>query len=96
MKGEIEEGGRIAQRTLFANTDQIGIAELGGIEGSMRLVHFRPCRLPVHAKVGLTDLWLLALAVKHGRRFAAFDEYSDASQLPAGPAAYLILKWTHA
>jgi len=34
--------------------------------------------------------------VKHGRRFAAFDEYSDASQLPAGPAAYLILKWTHA
>lgn len=39
----------------------------------------------------LTDLYLLGLAVKHGGRFATFDEHIDASLVPGGPQAlYLI------
>jgi uncharacterized protein len=36
----------------------------------------------------LTDLYLLALAVKRGGRFATFDQGLDASLVPGGPAAY--------
>lgn len=36
----------------------------------------------------LTDLYLLALAVRHGGRFATFDERIEASLIPGGPAAY--------
>ncbi len=35
----------------------------------------------------LTDLYLLGLAVKHGGRFATFDQSIDASLIPGGPAA---------
>ncbi len=39
----------------------------------------------------LTDLYLLALAVKHRARFATFDAGIDASLIPGGPAAYFII-----
>ena len=39
----------------------------------------------------LTDLYLLALAVKHNGRFATFDQGIDASLIPGGPAAILKL-----
>ena len=45
--------------------------------------------LPV--SVDLTDLYLLALAVKHGGRFATFDAGLDASLIPGGPAAYYLI-----
>ena len=39
----------------------------------------------------LTDLYLLGLAVKNGGRLATFDAGIDASLLPNGPSAYLII-----
>lgn len=39
----------------------------------------------------LTDLYLLALAVKHGGRFASFDAGIDASLIPGGPQAFLLI-----
>lgn len=39
----------------------------------------------------LTDLYLLGLAVKHGGRFATFDQSIDASLIPGGPAACCII-----
>lgn len=39
----------------------------------------------------LTDLYLLALAVKRGARFATFDENIDATLIPGGPAAYYLI-----
>lgn len=42
--------------------------------------------LPISAN--LSDFYLLALAVKHGGRFATFDQGIDASLVPGGPAAY--------
>jgi uncharacterized protein len=39
----------------------------------------------------LTDIYLLALAVKRGGRFATFDEGLDASLVPGGEAALLKL-----
>ena len=39
----------------------------------------------------LTDLYLLALAVKRGGRFATFDQGLDASLVPGGPAAYYVI-----
>jgi toxin-antitoxin system PIN domain toxin len=36
----------------------------------------------------LTNLYLLALAVKHGGRLATFDQQIDATLIPGGPAAY--------
>lgn len=39
----------------------------------------------------LTDLYLLALAMKHGGRFATFDAGLDASLVPGGEAALLRL-----
>ncbi|CAN5772738.1 DNA-binding protein [soil metagenome] len=39
----------------------------------------------------LTDLYLLALAVKHGGRFGTFDTGLDTSLLPGGPAAYHVI-----
>lgn len=38
-----------------------------------------------------TDLYLLALAVRHGGRFATFDEHVEASLITGGPAAYHII-----
>jgi len=40
----------------------------------------------------LTDIYLLALAVKHGGRFATFDAGIDASLIPGGPAAYVTIQ----
>lgn len=39
----------------------------------------------------LTDLYLLGLAVKHGGRFATFDENINASLIPGGLAAYHVI-----
>ncbi len=39
----------------------------------------------------LTDIYLLALAVKQGGRFATFDHSIDAPLLPGGPGAYFII-----
>jgi len=39
----------------------------------------------------LTDLYLLGLAVRHGGRFATFDQRIDAALIPGGPAAYFII-----
>lgn len=39
----------------------------------------------------LTDIYLLALAVKHGGRFATFDAGIDASLVPGGPAACFLI-----
>lgn len=39
----------------------------------------------------LTDLYLLGLAVKHGGRFATFDEGIDTSLIPGGAAAYFAI-----
>ncbi|MCC5838831.1 MAG: PIN domain-containing protein [Opitutales bacterium] len=39
----------------------------------------------------LTDLYLLALAIKNGGRFATLDENIDASLIPGGPAALHVL-----
>jgi len=39
----------------------------------------------------LTDLYLLALAVKHGGRLASFDTRIDPALVPGGPAAYFII-----
>ncbi len=39
----------------------------------------------------LTDLYLLGLAVKHGGRFVTFDAGIDASLIPGGHTALLIL-----
>lgn len=48
------------------------------------LAHFP--KLP--AAKHLTDLYLLALAVKHSGRFATFDTKIDATLIPGGAAAY--------
>ena len=40
------------------------------------------------ASDGLADLYLLGLAVKHGGRFATFDQTMDAALVPGGPASY--------
>ena len=40
----------------------------------------------------LTDIYLLALAVKRGARLATFDQGIDASLIPGGPAAYHLIK----
>jgi toxin-antitoxin system PIN domain toxin len=39
----------------------------------------------------LTDLYLLGLAVKHGGRFATFDQSIDASLIPGGPQAFCLI-----
>jgi toxin-antitoxin system PIN domain toxin len=39
----------------------------------------------------LTDLYLLALAVKHGGRFATLDENIDPSLIPGGPQAFCLI-----
>lgn len=39
----------------------------------------------------LTDLYLVALAAKHGGRFATFDAGIDVSLVPGGPAAYHLI-----
>lgn len=39
----------------------------------------------------LTDLYLLALAVKRGGRLATFDAGIDASLVPGGPMAYHVI-----
>ena len=39
----------------------------------------------------LTDLYLLALAVKHSGRFATFDEGIDPDLIPGGPGAYYLI-----
>ena len=39
----------------------------------------------------LTDLYLLGLAVKHGGRFATFDQNIDASLIPGGPQAFYLI-----
>jgi toxin-antitoxin system PIN domain toxin len=43
------------------------------------------------ASDNLTDVYLLALAVKRGGRFATFDAGMDASLVPGGPAAYHLI-----
>ncbi|MGV3532825.1 MAG: VapC toxin family PIN domain ribonuclease [Chthoniobacteraceae bacterium] len=43
------------------------------------------------ASKGLTDLYLLGLAVKRRGRFVTFDRRIDPSLLPSGPAAYHVL-----
>lgn len=54
-----------------------------------------PARFPrLPASDDLTDLYLLALAVKHGGRFATFDQGLDASLVPGGPAAYHVIPAT--
>lgn len=40
----------------------------------------------------LTDLYLLALAVKHGGRLATFDASIDASLIPGGPQAFYLIQ----
>jgi len=40
----------------------------------------------------LTDLYLLALAVKHGGRLATFDSKIDPSLIPGGATAYYRIK----
>lgn len=39
----------------------------------------------------LTDLYLLALALHHGARFATFDRRIDPAALPGGPAALVVI-----
>ena len=39
----------------------------------------------------LTDVYLLGLAVKHGGRFATFDQNIDASLIPGGPQAFYLI-----
>ncbi len=39
----------------------------------------------------LTDLYLLALAVKHEGRFATFDQKIDATLIPGGPGACFVI-----
>lgn len=39
----------------------------------------------------LTDFYMLGLAVKHGGRFATFDQGIDASIIPGGLAAYYLI-----
>lgn len=39
----------------------------------------------------LTDIYLLALAVKHGGLFATFDTGIDPSLVPGGPQAYYLI-----
>jgi len=39
----------------------------------------------------LTDLYLLALAVHHGARFATFDRRIDPAVVPGGPAALVLV-----
>ncbi|MBE7538136.1 MAG: PIN domain-containing protein [Opitutaceae bacterium] len=46
-------------------------------------------RLP--AAGNLTDIYLLALAIKHGGRFATFDQGIDASLIPGGPSACVVI-----
>ncbi len=41
---------------------------------------------------GLTDLYLLALAVKNKGRFATFDAGIDSSLIPGGSAAYHVIQ----
>lgn len=41
--------------------------------------------------MALTDVYLVALAAKHGARFATFDQTIDASLIPGGEAALLKL-----
>lgn len=43
------------------------------------------------AATHLTDIYLLALAVRHGGAFATFDAGLDAKLIPGGPPAYVIL-----
>jgi uncharacterized protein len=39
----------------------------------------------------LTELYLLALAVKHGGRFATFDAGIDPAPIPGGPQAFYLI-----
>jgi toxin-antitoxin system PIN domain toxin len=39
----------------------------------------------------LTDLYLLALAVNRGARFATFDQRIDPSLIPGGPSAFFLI-----
>lgn len=43
------------------------------------------------ASENITDFYLLALAVKHGGRFATFDAKIDPSLIPGGAKAYVAL-----
>ena len=43
------------------------------------------------ASQDLTEIYLLALAVKHGGRLATFDRRMDPSLLPGGPAAFQLI-----
>jgi len=42
---------------------------------------------------GLTDVYLLGLAVKHGGRLATFDKNLDASRVSGGPSAWYCIPW---
>lgn len=54
-----------------------------------------PSRFPhLPALSALTDLYLLALAVKRGARFATFDTTMDATLVPGGPDAYYLIPTT--
>ena len=44
------------------------------------------------ASADLTDIYLLALAVKNGGRFATFDSKIDPSIIPSGPQAYHLIR----
>jgi toxin-antitoxin system PIN domain toxin len=77
--GPPETARRMLQRLLAAPGHHFWADDL-----SLADARFFP-RLP--AARHLTDLYLLALAVKHGGRFATFDQGLDPSLIPGGPQA---------
>jgi toxin-antitoxin system PIN domain toxin len=49
------------------------------------------CFPALSGAMALTDLYLLALAVKHGGRLATFDAGIDPTLIPGGPQAYCLI-----
>jgi hypothetical protein len=54
-------------------------------------MHLLDVSLQGVTSVQLTDLYLLALAVRHNARFLTRDRRIDPSLVPGGPAAYVQL-----
>jgi len=61
------------------------------IPDDVSLLDFGLSSLPKVTSGQLTDIYLLALAVKHRAKFLSLDRRIDPSLVPGGPAAYVQL-----
>lgn len=81
--GSPDAARRILMRLIASPGHQFWADDLS-LGDSLRLPALPPSK-------SLTDFYLLALAVKHGGRFATLDANINAAQVPGGPAAYYLI-----